>query len=138
MKEKFKSWVINLATGKLLPRVIASASLAVATQVMVLWDKSDGVLPDLAMVLDPADVVNVVTKFATYLLLFGVSKATGQPIRDLMETAKIANRYDGPIDGWAGPVFAPVLKEMINDPEFTVPVKKPTLVPGKVSASGKF
>lgn len=138
MKNKLKSWIINLATGKLLPRVLASIGLTIATQIMIAWGKSGGILPDLAMVLDPAEVVNVATKFVTYMLLFGVSKATGQPIREIMERAKMKNRYDGEIDGWAGPKFEAALTDMINDPEFTVPVKKPTLVPGKVSASGKF
>jgi hypothetical protein len=120
MKDKFKNWIINIATGRLLGRVIAAFVMAAISGVMMAWGKIVNIAPGIGDIVNPQDLINFVALLVTYLVLLAVSRATGKPVRDLQLQLQERGEYDGAIDGSLGKKTGAALARVANDPDQTL------------------
>jgi len=120
MKAKLKSWIINLATGRLLGRVIAAAVMASISGAMMAWGKVVNIAPGIGDVVNPQDLINFVALLVTYLVLLAVSRATGKPVRELQQQLQERGEYGGAIDGSLGKQTKIALARVANDPDQTL------------------
>jgi len=120
MKEKLKSWIINIATGRLLGRVIAACVMAAISGVMMAWGKVVNIAPGIGDIVNPQDLINFVALLVTYLVLLAVSRATGKPVRELQRQLQERGEYDGAIDGSLGKKTSTALARVANDPDQTL------------------
>lgn len=120
MKAKLKSWIINIATGRLLGRVIAACVMAAISGFMIAWGKAINAMPGLGDIVNPQDAINFIALAVTYLVLLAVSRATGKPVRELQEQLQERGEYDGAIDGSLGKKTRTALARVANDPDQTL------------------
>lgn len=120
MKEKLKHWIIGVATGKLLGRVIAACVMAAISGTMTAWGKVVKIAPGIEQIVNPQDLINFVALLVTYLVLLAVSRATGKPVRELQVQLQARGEYDGAIDGSLGKKTRVALARIVNDPDQTL------------------
>ena len=120
LKDRIKFWLIDKATGAVLPRLMIALLAATATGVMHYYSKAVESFPAVAGIIDPQTAVDLVSQLVVAIALLAIAKWTGRPVREWQEKLAKAGCYYGRQDGALGPETSAAFAKAINRPQIAV------------------
>jgi len=111
-----KSKIARSITGRLLPAILATITMAITANVLAAMAKAESFLPGLSGVIHPGMIADCAGEIATGLVLLAVARMLGVPVRDIQGDIHEIGKYDGAQDGLCGPKTREAIAKAINDP----------------------